>query len=95
MRAITLTLIGAALREHVRAATDRKAKKMRNYALEYSRDGYNWRSVTEKRTRLDCQGSGLRSEPVTRQTLQDIQREAEFHSHRYPHVRIVHPNVAA
>lgn len=61
------------------------------YGLEYSINGLLWRSVTEKRTALDC--NGLRTMPVTRDRLQDIQREAEFHSHRYPHVRILHPKM--
>jgi hypothetical protein len=61
------------------------------YSIEYSEDGANWHAVTEKRMRLDCPGTGFRTEPVTCDRLQDIYREAEFHSHRYPHVRIVHP----
>lgn len=61
------------------------------YALEYSEDGKAWRVAREKRTRLDCHGTGVRRVPVTRERLQDIQREAEFWSHRYPHVRIKHP----
>ena len=61
------------------------------YALEYSDDGKAWRVAYEKRTRLDCPGTGVRRSPVTRERLQDIQREAEFWSHRYPHVRIKHP----
>tara|TARA_Y100000114_G_scaffold153717_2_gene174285 strand:- start:36428 stop:36625 length:198 start_codon:yes stop_codon:yes gene_type:complete len=61
------------------------------YRLESSADGKQWSPITEKRTRLDCPGSNFRNEPVTRDRLQDIQREAEFHSHRFPHVRIIHP----
>lgn len=48
------------------------------YALEYSYDKYNWKAVGENK-------------PVTRDRLQDVQREAEFYSRRYPYVRIVHP----
>ncbi|MCB4863207.1 hypothetical protein K7W03_26905 [Sphingobium sp. PNB] len=61
------------------------------YRLESSHDGKKWTAVMEQRTRLDCPGSGMRKEPVKRDRLQDIQREAEFHSHRFPHVRIIHP----
>ena len=64
------------------------------YRLESSHDGKKWAAVMEQRTRLDCPGSGMRKEPVTRDRLQDIQREAEFHSHRFPHVRIIHPTTA-
>lgn len=62
------------------------------YALEYSEDGRSWRSVQEKHYCWDAPaGSPLRQRPVTRSRLQDIQREAEFHSYRYNWVRIVHP----
>jgi hypothetical protein len=65
-----------------------------SYSLEYSNDSEHWFAVTEKRTRLDCPASGVRNERVTRERLQDIHREAEFHSHRYPHVRVVHRRAA-
>jgi hypothetical protein len=61
------------------------------YGLEYSIDGQHWRTVPEKRTYSDCPGTGIRNVPVTRSNLSEIQREAEFWSHRYPHVRINHP----
>ena len=49
------------------------------YSLEYSQDRATWSPVIEG------------DRPVKRERLQDIQREAEFHSYHFPLVRIVHP----
>ena len=66
------------------------------YALEYSDDGERWSAVQEKYHCADAPvGSPFRRRPVNRERLQDIQREAEFHSHRYAHVRIKHPQFPA
>jgi len=66
-----------------------------SYRIEYSIDGQNWRAVSEKRTYSDCPGTGIRNVPVTRERLRDIHREAEFWSHRYPHIRIKRPELRA
>lgn len=62
---------------------------MSGYSLESSLDGTRWHAVTEKVGDLDCPAMGYRAAPVKRNRQQDIEREAEFHSHRYPYVRIV------
>lgn len=61
------------------------------YKLESSNDGVSWSPIQEKYHCSDAPvGSPLRRRPITRERLQDIQREAEFHSHRFKSVRIIH-----
>lgn len=60
------------------------------YKLEYSQEGESWHTVTEGAyTSIASVPKSTR--PVERDRLPDIYREAEFHSHRYPHVRVVFP----
>lgn len=59
------------------------------YKLQYSTDGVTWKNVTESACVSVASTSNSRRD-VTRERLQDIYREAEFHSHRYPHVRVIH-----
>jgi hypothetical protein len=60
------------------------------YKLEKSEDGTIWSPILENcHTSIATRHGDKRQ--VTRDRLQDIYWEAEFHSHRFPHVRIVHP----
>lgn len=62
------------------------------YNLEYSDDGKKWHPVMEGASTSIAIKPGSKR-PVTRDLLQDIYREAEFHSHRYARVRVVFPNL--
>jgi len=59
------------------------------YKLEHSEDLLKWQPVMEHCHTSIATKHGDRRQ-VTRERIQDIYREAEFHSKRYFHVRIVY-----